>query len=267
MIRQPAVAGQFYSSNPAKLRDEVQRFIKTDAIREKAIGIIAPHAGYLYSGTVAGAVYSSIEIPDTVLILGPNHHGFGAKTALYPNGEWLTPMGSTQINEKLACLVKENSAQVEEDIVAHHYEHSLEVQLPFLQYLNPDITIVPVCIGFREFACCKELGIGLAKAIKEYGNDALIVASSDMTHYESATAAKRKDELALGEVLALNAEGLLRTCRAETITMCGVIPATVMIVAARELGATRARIVQYATSGDTTGDNEQVVAYAGVIIS
>ncbi|HKZ18308.1 MAG TPA: AmmeMemoRadiSam system protein B [Syntrophales bacterium] len=266
MIRQPAVAGQFYSSNPTKLRNEIQRFIKTDTNRETAIGIIAPHAGYLYSGAVAGSVYSSVEIPDTVLILGPNHHGFGSRTALYPSGEWLTPLGSSKINDRLARLVKENSALVEDDIVAHHYEHSLEVQLPFLQYLNSEVTIVPLCVGFREFAACRELGIGIAKAIKEYGNYVLIVASSDMTHYESATAARKKDDLALGEVLALNAEGLLRTCRNETITMCGVIPAAIMIIAARELGATRARLVQYSTSGDVTGDNEQVVAYAAVTV-
>jgi AmmeMemoRadiSam system protein B len=267
MIRQPVVAGQFYSSNPVKLRNEIQRFIRTDTNREKAIGIIAPHAGYLYSGSVAGSVYSSVEIPDAVIILGPNHHGFGARTAMYPNGEWLTPLGTTKINDRLALLIKKNSTLVEEDIVAHHYEHSLEVQLPFLQYLNPAVTIVPVCIGFREFESCRELGIAIAQATKEYENDVLIVASSDMTHYESATAAKRKDTLALSEVLALNAEGLLRMCSKETITMCGAIPAAVMIVAARDLGATRAKIVRYATSGDVTGDNEQVVAYAAVTIS
>ncbi len=267
MIRQPAVAGQFYSSNPTTLRNEIQRFIKPDTEREKVIGIIAPHAGYLYSGAIAGSVYSTVEIPDTVLILGPNHHGFGARVALYPSGEWFTPLGSSRVNDRLAQLIKENSKLIEEDMAAHHYEHSLEVQLPFLQYINPDVTIVPICIGASDFTVCRELGMTMAKAIKEYGNDVLMIASSDMTHYESASAAKMKDELALREVLALNPEGLLKTCRNETISMCGVIPAAIMIVASRELGAVRARLVRYATSGDVTGDNEQVVAYAAITVS
>ncbi len=267
MIRQPAVSGQFYSSSPATLRNEIKRFIKTGAKREKVVGIIAPHAGYMYSGAVAGSVYSVIEIPDTVIILGPNHHGFGARMALYPVGEWLTPLGSTKINDRLIQLVKKNSSQVEEDFAAHRYEHSLEVQLPFLQFINPGLSIVPICIGSSNFEDCRDLGIGIAKAITEYGDDVLIVASSDMTHYESALAAKNKDDLALHEILALNPEGLLKTCRNESISMCGVIPATVMIVAALELGAKRASIVNYATSGEVTGDNEQVVAYAAVTIS
>jgi AmmeMemoRadiSam system protein B len=267
MIRQPAVAGQFYSSNPSQLREEIRGFMGPEAKREKAIGIIAPHAGYMYSGAVAGALYNTVEIPDTVLILGPNHHGFGSKAAVYPSGEWLTPLGSSKINDRLSDLVKKNTSLIVEDMAAHHYEHSLEVQLPFLQYINRNVTIVPICIGHSEYAACRDLGVGIAKAIIEFGSDVLLLASSDMTHYESAFSAKRKDDLALKEVLALNAEGLLKICRKESITMCGVIPAAVMIVAAREMGAERAEIVRYSTSGDITGDNEQVVAYAAVMIT
>jgi AmmeMemoRadiSam system protein B len=267
MIRHPAVSGQFYSSDPATLKNEIKRFIKTGLNREKVVGVIAPHAGYMYSGAVAGSVYSVIEIPDTVIILGPNHHGFGAKMALYPAGEWITPLGSTKINDELAQLVNRNSSQIEEDFAAHRYEHSLEVQVPFLQYNNPDVSIVPICIGSCNYEDCRDLGIGIAKAILEYGKDVLMVASSDMTHYESAPAAKKKDQLALREILALNPEGLVKTCRNKAISMCGVIPATVMIVAALELGAKKAKLVKYATSGDVTGDNEQVVAYAAVTVS
>ncbi len=267
MIRNPAVSGQFYSSNPATLRKELKGFIKSGLTREKVFGIIAPHAGYMYSGAVAGSAYSVIEIPDTVIIFGPNHHGFGAKVALYPSGEWLTPLGSTKINDTLAQLVKSNSNRIEEDLAAHRYEHSLEVQLPFLQHINPDLSIVPICIGFCNFQECRDLGMGIARAITEYGKDVLMVASSDMTHYESAVAAKSKDQLALREVLGLNPEGLLRTCRNEAISMCGVIPVTVMMVAALELGAKKANLIEYATSGDVTGDHEQVVAYAAVTIS
>lgn len=266
MIRQPAVAGQFYSSNQDKLRSDIQRFVHSATQREKAIGIIAPHAGYVYSGAVAGSVYSLVEIPDAVVILGPNHHGFGAEKALYPRGEWITPLGSTKINDTLAELLKKSSNLVEEDVIAHHYEHSLEVQLPFLQYLNPKVTIVPVCISQSDYSSCRELGIGIAKAIKEYDGEVLIVASSDMTHYEPASTARIKDELLLNEVILLNPEELLRKCRMERVSMCGVIPATVMIVAALELGATGAKLVQYATSGDVTGDNDRVVAYAALTV-
>ncbi|HET6420331.1 MAG TPA: AmmeMemoRadiSam system protein B [Geobacteraceae bacterium] len=266
MIRHPAVSGQFYSGNPTTLRNELDRFIKTGLEREKVIGIIAPHAGYMYSGAVAGSVYSIIEIPDTVIILGPNHHGYGAKMALYPAGEWITPLRTTKVNEKLSQLIKGNSSRIEEDSGAHRYEHSLEVQLPFLQNINPDLSVVPICLGSCSFEECMELGTGIAKAIREFEKDVLMVASSDMTHYESASAAKKKDQLALNEVLALNPEGLLKTCRNEAISMCGVIPATVMLVAALELGARKATLVNYATSGDVTGDNEQVVAYAALTI-
>ena len=267
MIRQPAVAGQFYTGDGRKLRAELETLIPVTAVKEKVVGIIAPHAGYMYSGAVAGEVYGRIEIPPTVIVLGPNHHGFGARAALYPDGEWLTPLGTVPINARLAELVGKHTPLVEEDSTAHHYEHSLEVQLPFLQFMRPDVTIVPLCLGFGDFASCSSLGKGIALAIRAYGEDTLIVASSDMTHYESAAAARVKDDLAIREVLGLNPEGLLKVCRSESVTMCGVVPATVMLVAALELGATKAELVRYATSGDVTGDNRQVVAYAAFTVA
>lgn len=267
MIRQPVVAGRFYSGNLRQLRIDIESLLSFTASKEKVIGIIAPHAGYIYSGAVAGAVYSAVEIPDTVIILGPNHSGVGAKAAIYLEGEWVTPLGSVNINTTLASLIMAESPMVEEDTSAHHYEHSLEVQLPFLQYINPNVTIVPLCLSSCNFAACKLMGIGLAKAINDYGKKVLIVASSDMTHYESAESARRKDQLAINEVLALNPEGLLHTCRDEAVSMCGVIPATVMLVAALELGATRAKLVRYATSGDVTGNSTEVVAYAAMTLS
>ena len=267
MIRQPAVAGQFYASDARKLRAELETLIPMAAAKEKVVGVIAPHAGYLYSGAVAGDVYGRIEIPPTVIVLGPNHHGFGARAALYPDGEWLTPLGTVSINTRLTGLIGKHSPFVEEDSTAHHYEHSLEVQVPFLQFMRSDVTIVPLCLGFGDFAGCRLLGKGIALAIREYGDETLIVASSDMTHYESAAVARAKDDLAIREVLGLNPEGLLKVCRNEGITMCGVVPATVMLVAALELGATKAKLVHYATSGDVTGDIRQVVAYAALTVS
>jgi MEMO1 family protein len=267
MIRQPAVAGQFYTGDGKKLEAELENLVPLAAVREKAVGIIAPHAGYIYSGAVAGAVYGRIVVPPVVIVLGPNHHGVGARAALYPDGEWLTPLGTVPIDSRLADLVRKHASLVEEDSTAHHFEHSLEVQVPFLRFIRPDVAIVPLCLGFNDFASCRDLGVGLARAIREYGEDVLIVASSDMTHYESAQAARAKDDLAIKELLALNPEGLLKVCRSVRITMCGVIPATVMLVAALELGATKAELVRYATSGDVTGDNREVVAYAALTFS
>ncbi|CAG0968740.1 hypothetical protein GEOBC_01150 [Geobacteraceae bacterium] len=266
MVRQPAVAGQFYSDEPKRLRGELQRMVPVGAAKRRVTGIVAPHAGYVYSGNVAGAIYGIVELPRTVVILGPNHHGFGAAAALYPDGEWLTPLGSVPIDAKLADLVREHAPVVESDTSAHRFEHSLEVQVPFLKYCREDVKIVPLCLGFGDYERCRLLGEGLAWAIREFGEDVLIVASSDMTHYESADAARTKDEQAIAEVLALNPEGLLRVCGQKNITMCGVIPATVMLVAAKALGATKAELVRYATSGDVTGDNRQVVAYAAIAV-
>lgn len=266
MIRQPAVAGQFYSGDEAKLKTDLAALVTPMPRKEKVLGIIAPHAGYIYSGTVAGEIYGRIEIPSTVIILGPNHHGIGARAALYPEGEWLTPLGAVAVNAPLSRLISKHAPLVDEDATAHHYEHSLEVQVPFLQFIRPDVTIVPICLGFGDFTRCRALGEGIARAIRECGEDVLIVASSDMSHYEPAAAARAKDDVALHEVLALAPERLVQVCRDREITMCGVIPAAVMLVAALELGATRAELVRYSTSGDVTGDNRQVVAYAALTV-
>ena len=267
MVRQPAVAGQFYTDNAARLRAELGKLVASPGGAAKVLGIIAPHAGYIYSGAVAGKVYGEVAVPRSVIILGPNHHGIGARAALFPDGEWLTPLGAVAVNTRLGELVRIHAPLVQHDTTAHHYEHSLEVQLPFLQYVRPDVTIVPLCLGFGDFAGCSALGSGIAGAIREYGEEVLIVASSDMTHYESAAAARVKDGEAIHEILELNPNGLLRVCRDQGITMCGVVPAVVMLVAALALGAKSARLVSYATSGDVTGDNRQVVAYAALTVS
>jgi hypothetical protein len=267
MIRQPAVAGQFYTGDAKALRAELNEFISSSRGEEKALGIIAPHAGYIYSGAVAGKVYGEVAVPKTVIVLGPNHHGIGARAAIYPDGEWITPLGAVKIDTRLSELVKKHSSIIEDDTVAHMYEHSLEVQIPFLQFVKPDVAIVPICIGFADFPSCASLGNGIAEAIREYGEEVLIVASSDMTHYESAASAKVKDDEAIKEILSLNPEGLLQVCRVKGITMCGVVPSTVMLVAAISLGAKKASLVKYATSGDVTGDNRQVVAYAAFTVS
>lgn len=266
MQRQPAVAGQFYPGNAAQLRSELTALIPESTEKKQVVGIIAPHAGYVYSGGIAGKVYSIINIPATVLVLGPNHHGTGESAALYPAGEWLTPLGPVAINSLLNSLIIQHAPLVRYDTRAHQFEHSLEVQIPFLQTLRPDLTISALCLSHGSYASLHEIGQGIAAAIREYGQEVLILASSDMTHYESAESARRKDSMALDRVLAFDAEGLLHVCRSEQITMCGAVPAAVMLEAAGALGATHAELVAYGNSGDTTGDNFQVVGYAAVSV-
>ncbi len=264
MRRQPAVAGQFYSSDPVQLRKDLSSLIEILVPKKKTPGIISPHAGFVYSGSVAGKIFGQLDIPQTVLIIGPNHRGSGEPAALYPDGEWLTPLGSVPINSRLNQLIKQYTPFVQFDTVAHEFEHSLEVQLPFIQYLRTDVTISALCLGHGDYRALHEIGVGLADAIRVYGEDVLIVASSDMTHYESAESARHKDNMALDRVLALDSEGLLNICRAEHITMCGVVPSVVMMIAVQQMGATASEIVAYSTSGDVSGDNSKVVAYAAV---
>lgn len=266
MERRPAVSGQFYPAEPDELRDDLAVMTTRGADKRKAIGIISPHAGYMYSGGIAGLGFSGITIPSTILILGPNHRGAGAPAALYPDGSWLTPLGAIPINSRLNVLLLQHAPYVQFDTLAHQLEHSLEVQVPFIQYLQPQATISAICFEYGDYAAAVKIGEGIAAALHVYGDDVLIVASSDMTHYESAAAAKRKDNLALAHVLKLDPEGLLQVCRSERITMCGVMPAAVMLVAASALGATRAEVLAYGTSGDVTGDNSQVVGYASVAV-
>ncbi len=267
MIRQPAVAGQFYPGTEQALRRELQHVIPENSLKQRVIGVISPHAGYIYSGSTAGKLLAGIAIPRTVIILGPNHHGNGSLAALSPEDGWQTPLGTVPIEKRLARLIQQQVPAVQEDAAAHLREHSLEVQVPFLQFLRPDVAIVPLCLAFGDYAGCEIVGNGIAAAIKEFDEPVLILASSDMTHYESAEHAKQKDSQALERALALDPQGLVQVCRSNRITMCGVIPAAVMLVAAKALGATSAELVGYTTSGEVSGDYNQVVAYAAVTVS
>ncbi|RQW90237.1 MAG: AmmeMemoRadiSam system protein B [Geobacter sp.] len=267
MVRQPAVSGQFYASDPIRLRAQLEKLVKVNDRQIKALGAIVPHAGYVYSGAVAGAVYARLKIPKTVVILGPNHHGVGSSAALFPLGEWVTPLGNAGINQQLSALLLKHSTLLEEDSAAHQYEHSIEVQVPFLQFLRPDVTIVPICLGFSDYSSCKSMGLSLAKAIDEYDKEVLIVASSDMSHYQPAEVARHEDNLAIHEVLNMNPEGMYSIVKGRGISMCGVIPATIMLVAAIEMGATKSELIRYATSGEVSGDFNQVVGYAGVTVN
>lgn len=266
MRRQPIVAGQFYPGNNQQLKSTLAALVPENSSKRKVVGIISPHAGYVYSGSIAGQLFSQIEIPGTVLIIGPNHTGAGSPAALYPDGEWLTPLGSVPINSRLNNLLLHHVPYIQFDTIAHQHEHSLEVQVPFLQYLRSDVSLSAICLGHGDYAVLGEIGKGVAAAIREYDGEVLVVASSDMTHYESADSARLKDGLALERVFAFDPKGLLDTCRSKHITMCGVAPAAVMLAAASELGARNAELVAYGNSGDVSGGNQQVVGYAAVSI-
>lgn len=267
MIRNSAVAGQFYPKDSRVLAEQVISLLgQQPPKKEVATGVVSPHAGYIYSGSVAGAVLSSITIPDDVIILGPNHHGMGARFAIMTEGSWQMPLGDVLLNADLAGLIIKHARHVQDDYHAHIYEHSLEVQVPFLQVLNRNARIVPIALAHAGWNICEEIGHGIAHAVQEYGKKVLILASSDMTHYESDSSARAKDKMAIERVLAMDPQGLLEIVKKFDITMCGVIPATIMLVASKILGATQAELVKYATSAEVSGDYFQVVGYAGIYV-
>ena len=267
MIRQPAVANQFYDGDPQRLSMDIQRMTGGRKGSEPCIAVVAPHAGYVYSGSVAGAAFARARIPETVIVMGPNHTGYGSPAAVMPDGTWRMPMGDVPVASDIASVLVNGSAYLEADYQAHMYEHSLEVQVPFLQYFQPSLEIVPICLGHMPYAACEEIAAAVANAIKGAERPVLMVASTDMTHYESQAQANAKDRLAIEQVLEMNPRGLYDTVQANGISMCGFIPTTVTLAASLLLGASRAELVQYATSGDVSGDYNRVVGYASFIIS
>jgi len=269
MNRQAAVAGYFYQGSYPALMEQVERFLVPRAKKIKALGIVSPHAGLVYSGSVAGAVYSSIELPGTFILIGPNHTGLGEPVSLMAKGEWETPLGTVRIDEELAAAILSRSRLVREDTLAHLKEHSLEVQLPFIQYLKKEFTIVPIQMMDTRLETCLALGNAVAEAVREQAKKTgvLIVASSDMSHYISAEAAKKKDHKAIQRILDLDAQGLYYTVRDEDITMCGYGPAVAMLTACKALGAKKAELIKYTNSGEVSGDYDQVVGYAGIVVS
>jgi AmmeMemoRadiSam system protein B len=264
--RSAAVAGQFYYGDAARLAQQVEQYIDKDAKRERVIGLVSPHAGLMYSGPVAGAVYSSIVFPETFVLIGPNHTGLGAPISLMESGEWEIPTAVFQIDEKLSQRIAMNVSIVTKETQAHMFEHSLEVQLPFVAHFSRKVKIVPVIMLSASVEDCRILGEGIAKAVKSAGYSVVIAASSDMSHYVPDTVARQKDKKAIDRMLALDPEGLYETVVRERISMCGYLPATAMLYAAKALGARSARLVKYATSGEVSGDYDHVVGYAGVVV-
>ena len=276
--RMPAVAGAFYPSSAENLRMEIencfQHRIGPGRLPKKVEGgrkppsLISPHAGYIYSGPVAAHSYLQLEDrmrPEVVVVLGPNHYGIGSAVSIYPEGEWITPLGSVKIDEKLALKLAELSDIFTLDEVSHLREHSIEVQIPFLQYVLGEFKLLPICLLDQGLNTCLEVGRCLADALKDY-ESFLLVASTDLTHYEPDKIAKEKDSLALERIRELDVDGLYRVIHEKDISMCGYGPVAAVLEASKRLGAKNAEILKYATSGDVTGDRSAVVGYAAVKI-
>ncbi len=267
MVRRPAVAGMFYPENPdvlAKTIDDL--WPGPDLPRTPAKAVVSPHAGYIYSGRVAAKTIARVEVPDRVIILGPNHRGLGAPAAVMARGSWLMPDGEVEIDEVLADSLLAKSEVLTDDHLAHAQEHSLEVQVPFLRRANPDFKLVPICLARSDLEACRDIGRAMAQAIDEAEGPVLILASTDMTHYEPQETARLKDTAAIERIIDLDPEGLYNTVTSQGITMCGVIPTVCALYAAQALGAVGGELVQYTTSGEMTKDFSQVVGYAGLII-
>jgi AmmeMemoRadiSam system protein B len=270
ILRHPAVAGRFYPGDPDDLRTEAQGYLSQSTssavATKKAIGCIAPHAGYMYSGHVAGAVFSQIEIPQLCVVLCPNHTGMGRALAMMSEGSWETPLGEVPIDAEFALALQQRFPTLHNDPAAHRAEHAAEVELPFLQLKQPSLRIVPIALGTGHFEVLEQLGMALADVIARRGDPVLIVASSDMNHYESDLVTRAKDHRAIERILTMDARGLFDVVTQQNVSMCGFGPAVVMLTAARQLGAKSAELVKYATSGDVSGDREMVVGYAGVVV-
>lgn len=273
-VRQPAVAGRFYPANAQRLRAEVETLTTAPATPDQeaapgkiaAVGCISPHAGYMYSGAVAGALYRRLELPRRCVILCPNHTGQGEPLAIMSEGAWHTPLGDAVIDSEIAGSLTAAMPLFSEDGEAHRYEHALEVQLPFLQVLRPDFQFVPIAVGTSNYESLSAVGQAIGEVLANLPEPTLVIASSDMNHYESDAITRGKDRRAIEQVLAVDPRGLYETVNHGQISMCGFAPATIMLTAARKLGATKAELIRYATSGDVSGDRDMVVGYAGIAV-
>lgn len=267
MFRFPVVSGRFYPGTRSFLEERIDDLIDRKAPAEDVLGVLCPHAGYNFSGAVAGAAISRVKFKDTFVIIGPNHTGLGQPCSIMIEGTWRTPLGDMEIDTELAQAILGSSSYLQKDDKAHLEEHSVEVQLPFLQYFKEDVKFVPIVLmGDAAVDVYKDIGKGIAKVIKESDKKVVIMASSDMSHYETQATAKENDFKAIEAILALDPDELLKRVKDNHITMCGYAPVATMIHACKELGAKKAELVMYQTSGDVTGDFHRVVGYASVII-
>ena len=281
-VRRPAVAGAFYSGTEEGLKRQIEWCFRhelgpgevpvpSEGPLESLVALVCPHAGYMYSGPVAAHAYARLARegrPDVVVILGPNHTGFGSSVATSVSGAWRTPLGDVEIDVGLAEAIMDKARIVAADDTAHIYEHSIEVQLPFLQFLyGSKFKFVPICMMLQDMRTSTEVGMAIAESIRELGLNALVIASTDLTHYEPHDVAMRKDAEVISAIRALDVSGLYRAVEEVPVSMCGYGPTAAAMVAARELGASRGELLKYATSGDITGDLRAVVGYASMALT
>ena len=265
-VRHPAVAGQFYPRNRQALLGDVQSYLSPAAELVRALGCVVPHAGYMYSGHVAGAVYAHLEIPELCVVMCPNHTGLGHPLSIMSEGVWETPLGEAAVDSELAAALLKRYPVLIDDADAHRKEHAIEVQLPFLLARRPDFRFVPIAIGTRRYEALDGLGRAIGEVLSERTDRVLVLASSDMNHYESDAITRVKDQKAIARILALDPRGLYEVVIGENIGMCGYGATVAMLTATKHLGATKAELVKYATSGDISGDPEMVVGYAGMVV-
>jgi hypothetical protein len=271
VARKPAVAGNFYPSDPDALRADVRNLLAAaegnGTATIQATAVIAPHAGYQYCGKVAAEVWSRVEVPNRVVVVGPNHTGLGHPAALARQGPFMTPMGPVPLDESFSELLASSCNLIEMDDLAHAEEHSIEVILPFLLARNPDIRVTALCLRTMALSMCENIGACLAAAVRSVGEPVLLVASSDLNHHEPSRVAARKDRMVLERICEIDPRGLYGGVVEHHVSMCGFVPAVAVLSAAKALGARHAEVVSYGTSGEVNGDHSSVVGYAGVVIS
>jgi AmmeMemoRadiSam system protein B len=265
MIRQPVVVGSFYHGSKSGLEKEMKRLIDVSPSKKKVKGMLVPHAGHVISGDCAGRAYGAIEIPNSIIILGVNHHGQGKPFAVVDKEAWHTPLGDISLDTDLMEKLLTDSKVFEKDSDAAPQDHSIEVQLPFIQYLNPGAKILPVYVSSMDKEKLKDGGLEIANLIKE-NPDVLIVVSSDMSHNLSAEMAQKKDNMAIAKINDVDAEGLYDIVLSERLSMCGASSAVMMLTAARELGARNTEVMNYTNSGRVTGMYYQVVSYLSMLV-
>jgi hypothetical protein len=279
-LRRPAVAGSFYAGDSKSLNIQIENCflhkigpgeipLVNPKRQNNIIGLISPHAGYMYSGPVAANGFYKIALggkPDTIIILGPNHRGFGEDVSIMAEGKWKTPLGELEIDEEMANDILKNSKIIKNDKKAHQYEHSIEVQLPFIQYIfGKDIKFVPICMTRQDINTDIEIAKSICSSVVD--KNILIIASSDFTHYEPQEYAENVDKQAIKAILEFNPKKLYDMIYHQNLTMCGPGPITVMLIICETLGSKRSELLKYATSGDVSGMYDQVVGYASLIVS
>jgi len=278
-LRKPAVAGSFYAGDSKSLKRQIEKCFlhkigpgKIPSVNPKRqnniIGLVSPHAGYMYSGPIAAHGFYEVALdgtPDTIIILGPNHRGFGEDISIMAEGKWETPLGEIEIDADIAEKIIKNSKIIKSDEKAHQYEHSIEVQLPFIQYIfDKNTKFVPICMTRQDINTDIEIAKSICSSV--VGKNVLIIASSDFTHYEPQEYAENVDKQAINTILEFNPQKLYDIIYQQRLTMCGPGPITAMLIACKTLGAKKAELLKYATSGDITGMYDQVVGYASLIV-